>query len=1201
MPDPKPAGPNSALPSDAPFSFEDLVACEEEQLRLAGSQGGRREFDREVSSPGAADEPWLAYTNRDRVGLSLSGGGIRSATFNLGVLQALQAKGVLGLMDYVATVSGGGYAGGFWTAWRLNSRESAKAADGAGSKEPLLFPKPTEENLTSQPATDSAAPRLPPLRDNRERPEIRHLREFSRFLMPRLGVFEVEMWNGVVAVLGGLIPSLTFVGAFTGMIWLGWMLTNCALVDTRWFYAGGMMAVITLLLHTQAEKAWHAVHPAEPEELNDHSVGVLSVFAAAISGAAVVLVRWVWNRHGGPVGIEPMEWRLGEFRSAGSAVYIVALAWAGTGGALLLARFVHFGLGGDDRLGKLFSSRALDRTIARCLAPAVVWAGLGLIWQTAVELSAARGGPGDGSGGGGAVTGGAAVALGAAFAYLRRWLETSVKSAGKSGWLDRLKPLLPQWIANAAVLLFFLFVAQQLVRIEVWKLPVLIGAVAVCGGLMGFILWMLDPSRIGLHDFYRSRIARCFLGAANPAALRPVGGTDYNRYTHERRKDDFDLKDLHSATLRAEADPSPTSPLPLRPIHLVCCAANNIDGDHLASLYRGARSAVISQRGLSLGDQTRLLPDLKFSAALTASASAFNSQMGGVSMALGPAVTFLMVALNLRLGLWLPHPCGREPLHPWLPGRLFFRELMGWTQSATPTHDQARKPDYVHLSDGAHFENFGFYELIRRHCRYIVLCDCGADPENTYDDFATSLRRIREDFGVEVEIDFGPIRPGPDGLSTQHMAVGTIHYDGLAGSDKGTLLYFKPTLTGDEPCDVAQYRRMNPEFPQQTTADQFYDEAQWESYRRLGEHSALVVFRFIDQIDEGLRKAAEPVFYRAARQWKPGSRDSGADLTALADRASALESSIRDEAPPFLRAEFFPEAGGSAAVPSDRDEELRALFFLMQAAQVMEDAWGLCRLGTEAQHPINEGWMAYISRWAVMPSFRRWWPLISAMYSEGFRQFLNRRFQLSITRDPALTSGSAAPRVTLPQVSSLDPAGLAVQEWRRRRKQFSHEDSESGIPTIPSGTQRVYFELRFEMEGSGGGAGRESLQVGFAMVEIFKEGTVTIVRLANRDFFVPEAFAGCGFIEAMLDHLIDHFVNRNGVNEIRIWLDPTQGQRDPNSRQRRVHLIGFFKSRYFVYRRRPGGTEGGDIEEMSRDVALQDAVQPQAAAPVRVA
>ncbi len=49
--------------------------------------------------------------------LCLSGGGIRSATFGLGVLQALARVGVLGKLDYLSTVSGGGYVGGWLTSW----------------------------------------------------------------------------------------------------------------------------------------------------------------------------------------------------------------------------------------------------------------------------------------------------------------------------------------------------------------------------------------------------------------------------------------------------------------------------------------------------------------------------------------------------------------------------------------------------------------------------------------------------------------------------------------------------------------------------------------------------------------------------------------------------------------------------------------------------------------------------------------------------------------------------------------------------------------------------------------------------------------------------------------------------------------------------------------------------------------------------
>src|SRR5687767_3547400 len=57
--------------------------------------------------------PHSLAPNAPRVGLALSGGGIRSATFSLGLVQALARSGVLPRIDYLSTVSGGGYIGAF--------------------------------------------------------------------------------------------------------------------------------------------------------------------------------------------------------------------------------------------------------------------------------------------------------------------------------------------------------------------------------------------------------------------------------------------------------------------------------------------------------------------------------------------------------------------------------------------------------------------------------------------------------------------------------------------------------------------------------------------------------------------------------------------------------------------------------------------------------------------------------------------------------------------------------------------------------------------------------------------------------------------------------------------------------------------------------------------------------------------------------
>src|SRR5260370_40517282 len=55
----------------------------------------------DVPRPWTTREPRVAFPDRDYLGIALSGGGIRSATFNLGVLQALAEKRVLDHVDYL--------------------------------------------------------------------------------------------------------------------------------------------------------------------------------------------------------------------------------------------------------------------------------------------------------------------------------------------------------------------------------------------------------------------------------------------------------------------------------------------------------------------------------------------------------------------------------------------------------------------------------------------------------------------------------------------------------------------------------------------------------------------------------------------------------------------------------------------------------------------------------------------------------------------------------------------------------------------------------------------------------------------------------------------------------------------------------------------------------------------------------------------
>ena len=69
--------------------------------------------------PSGADTPKPTNAEQiaevpNQVGFALSGGGIRSATFCLGIFQALAKQKLLSKIDYLSTVSGGGYFGSFY-------------------------------------------------------------------------------------------------------------------------------------------------------------------------------------------------------------------------------------------------------------------------------------------------------------------------------------------------------------------------------------------------------------------------------------------------------------------------------------------------------------------------------------------------------------------------------------------------------------------------------------------------------------------------------------------------------------------------------------------------------------------------------------------------------------------------------------------------------------------------------------------------------------------------------------------------------------------------------------------------------------------------------------------------------------------------------------------------------------------------------
>ncbi len=155
---------------------------------------------------------------------------------------------------------------------------------------------------------------------------------------------------------------------------------------------------------------------------------------------------------------------------------------------------------------------------------------------------------------------------------------------------------------------------------------------------------------------------------------------------------------------------------------------------------------------------------------------------------------------------------------------------------------------WVNLSDGGHIENLAAMELLRRRCRHIIIGDGEADPSLRFAGLATLMRFARIDLGIAIDIDLDALRlrRAPQShdagqVSAAHFAVGTITYPPTTAggeAETGYLLYLKSSFTSDEDEPIREYRHRNPAFPHESTADQAFDEAQFEAYRALGQHIA---------------------------------------------------------------------------------------------------------------------------------------------------------------------------------------------------------------------------------------------------------------------------------------------------------------------------------------------------------------------------
>ncbi len=380
-----------------------------------------------------------------------------------------------------------------------------------------------------------------------------------------------------------------------------------------------------------------------------------------------------------------------------------------------------------------------------------------------------------------------------------------------------------------------------------WLSVLMIGVFA--GLMLVLISQYVNLNRISFHYFYRDRLIDVFFKTNrvenNPEQVIPV-----------RDQSDILVQDLNP-------DHTPA------PYHLIVSTLN-LPGSKSLTYKDSQSEPFIFSRYFCGSDKTSYFPSHLYQGGLTRLARAAAISGAAFSSTLGQYTFFaqalVMTMFDVRLGYWMDNP-ERYRVQAML-ARSFNQNLTQLESNTTMTHESNAfwakylwyelsgtahsREKLINLSDGGHTDNLGLYPLLQRRCRLIIAGDAGCDADFTFDDLGRVIRRIYSEENVVIDINLDGLKPGADGVSRQHGAVGKITYPPLVPDGEpeiGWLIYLKPTMTGDEEGSIKSYwwNHQADQFPHQTTADQFYDENQFEAYRHLGEHTVRQMLHTLNQ------------------------------------------------------------------------------------------------------------------------------------------------------------------------------------------------------------------------------------------------------------------------------------------------------------------------------------------------------------------
>jgi hypothetical protein len=251
--------------------------------------------------------------------------------------------------------------------------------------------------------------------------------------------------------------------------------------------------------------------------------------------------------------------------------------------------------------------------------------------------------------------------------------------------------------------------------------------------------------------------------------------------------------------------------------------------------------------------------DLTVEAAMAISGAAFASAMGAQTR---DYELFLTLA-NARLGAWLPNPyfvaLKKANLHDWtVPGLPRIRRLSYFAREIFGIHPSTSR--MLLCTDGGHYENLGLVELLRRRCSLNYCFDASGASRPLADTLAGAMRLAREELGVTIDsAELYQLVPGgatplkPESqltnlsskISASAVVITQVHYPETSDqvAMDTTLVFAQADLTSDCPYEVLEYIQDDPAFPNDGTADQWFDCDHFDAYQELGSYLGHAAFK----------------------------------------------------------------------------------------------------------------------------------------------------------------------------------------------------------------------------------------------------------------------------------------------------------------------------------------------------------------------